>query len=118
CAVQSSGELDMMHSKHLVLWDLKLVVDFPHSAVILLLSATITHLNVPVHANKMGVSFTQYIAGGLMRYINNGFCMEGQVAEEDKEEFTCLIQVKSTWWEMGLRLFSTIDELLESIPEE
>ncbi|KAJ7662501.1 hypothetical protein B0H17DRAFT_1211895 [Mycena rosella] len=66
CTVQSAGEFHRTHSGHLVLWDLKLVMDFPHSTVILLPSATIAHSNIPVHANETRVLFTQYTTNGLM----------------------------------------------------
>jgi hypothetical protein len=118
CAVQAAGEFDATRGGHLVLWDLKLAVEFPHGAVILLPSATIAHSNVPVHAGETRVSFTQFTAGGLMRYVDNGFHTERQLADEDEEELARMVAAKGSRWEMGLGLLSTLDELLESITDE
>ncbi|KAJ7831704.1 hypothetical protein B0H14DRAFT_2365041, partial [Mycena olivaceomarginata] len=43
CMVQSLGRFDTRKSGHLVLWDLKLIVEFPASALILFPLATIAH---------------------------------------------------------------------------
>ncbi|KAJ7801373.1 hypothetical protein B0H14DRAFT_2386480 [Mycena olivaceomarginata] len=43
CVVQSLGWFDTRKSGHLVLWDLKLIVEFPASALILFPLATIVH---------------------------------------------------------------------------
>ncbi|KAJ7745014.1 hypothetical protein DFH07DRAFT_776918 [Mycena maculata] len=63
CAIQALGEFDATEGGHLVLWDLKLVVEFPHGALILIPSATIAHSNVPVQAGKQRLSFTQFTPG-------------------------------------------------------
>ncbi|KAJ7722864.1 hypothetical protein B0H14DRAFT_3098397 [Mycena olivaceomarginata] len=57
---------------HLVLWDLKLVVEFPAGALILLPSATIAHSNIPVQEAMSAISFTQFTAGGLFRFVDAG----------------------------------------------
>ncbi|KAJ6455119.1 hypothetical protein C8R47DRAFT_1082852 [Mycena vitilis] len=114
CAVQAAGPFDPTKGGHLVLWDLMLTVEFPPGALILLPSATIAHSNVPVQDGDERVSFTQFTAGGIMRYIDNGFRTEEVLEQEDPEEFARLAALKGTRWEMGLRLFSTVDELLGS----
>ncbi|KAJ7701140.1 hypothetical protein B0H17DRAFT_924760 [Mycena rosella] len=106
CAIQAAGHFDVTKGGHLVLWDLKLAVEFPHGALIFVPSATITHSNVPVGPDETRISFTQFTAGGLMRYVDNGFRTEEQLQEQDPEEFARLLL------EMGLGLLSTIDELL------
>ncbi|KAF8144405.1 hypothetical protein K438DRAFT_1910946 [Mycena galopus ATCC 62051] len=73
CAVQALGNFDATKGGHLVLWDLKLVVEFPPGALILLPSATIAHSNVPVQLGEERVSFTQFSASGIFRYIDNNF---------------------------------------------
>ncbi|KAF8176653.1 hypothetical protein K438DRAFT_1908668 [Mycena galopus ATCC 62051] len=73
CAVQALGNFDATKGGHLVLWDLELVVEFPAGALILLPSATIAHSNVPVQPGEERASFTQFSAGGIFRYIDNGF---------------------------------------------
>jgi hypothetical protein len=109
------GDFDPSAGGHLVLWDLKIVVEFPRAATILLPSATIAHSNVPVRAGKARGSFTQYTPGGLIRYVDNGFRTEGQLQEEDPAEFARLAGFKETRWSMGIGLLSTVDELLQPI---
>ncbi|KAJ6569172.1 hypothetical protein B0H19DRAFT_850551, partial [Mycena capillaripes] len=73
CAVQALGKFNPKKGGHLVLWDLKLVIEFPAGALILLPLATIAHSNVPVQEGEERVSFTQFSVGGIFRHIDNGF---------------------------------------------
>lgn len=115
CAVTAMGDFDPSTGGHLVLWDLKMVVEFPHAATILLPSATIAHSNIPVGAHEARGSFTQYTPGGLIRYVDNGFCTEAELQEEDPEEYVRLSALKETRWEMGIGMLSTVEELLQSV---
>ncbi|KAJ7824253.1 hypothetical protein B0H14DRAFT_3469499 [Mycena olivaceomarginata] len=56
CAVQSLGNFDPPLGGHLVLWDLKLVVEFPAGALILLPSATVAIPNIPVQGRWTNAS--------------------------------------------------------------
>ncbi|KAJ7805804.1 hypothetical protein B0H13DRAFT_1670217, partial [Mycena leptocephala] len=114
CAVQALGVFNAKKGGHLVLWDLKLVVEFPPGALILLPSATVAHSNIPVQAGEEHVSFTQFSAGGLFRHVDNGFQMQEELEQPDPEEYARMIELKVSRWEMGLDLFSTVDELLDS----
>ncbi|KAF8212553.1 hypothetical protein K438DRAFT_1928616 [Mycena galopus ATCC 62051] len=73
CAMQALGNFNATKGGHLVPWDLKLVVEFPAGALILLPSATITHSNVPVQQGEEHASFTQFSVGGIFCYMDNGF---------------------------------------------
>ncbi|KAJ6549087.1 hypothetical protein DFH09DRAFT_926345 [Mycena vulgaris] len=117
CAIQAVGPFDPTKGGHLILWDLMLVIEFPPGALILVPSATIEHSNVPVQAGDSRASFTQFTAGGLIRFVDNGFRTERALAEEDPAEYARMCELKSSRWEMGLGLFSTIDELVGSINE-
>ncbi|KAJ7101390.1 hypothetical protein B0H15DRAFT_943716 [Mycena belliarum] len=114
CAIQAAGPFDATKGGHLVLWNLRLVVEFPPGALILLPSATIAHSNVPVQDGDKRISFTQFTAGGLFRYVDNGFRTEGELEAADPEEFARLAELKGTRWKTGLELLSTLDELLEA----
>ncbi|KAJ7202707.1 hypothetical protein B0H12DRAFT_1206336 [Mycena haematopus] len=111
CAVQSLGHFDATQGGHLILWDLKLVVEFPAGALILLPSATVAHSNIPVANDEERISFTQFTAGGLFRFVDNGFRTQEQLAAQDPEEYTRLMRLKDSRWEDGLRMFSTVEEL-------
>ena len=107
------GRFDATKGGHLVLWDLKLVVEFPAGALILLPSATIAHSNVPVQAGDERTSFTQFTAGGIFRWLDYGGRTEAELADEDPDEHARQMALKEARWEAGLRLWSTIDELLD-----
>ncbi|KAG6824927.1 hypothetical protein H0H92_005376 [Tricholoma furcatifolium] len=64
---------------HLVLPGLNLVIKFPAGALILIPSATITHRNIPVQESDECASLTQYCAGGLFRYVENGYHTDNEL---------------------------------------
>lgn len=111
CAIQAAGPFDPTKGGHLVLWDLKLAIEFPPGALILIPSATLAHSNVPVQEGDKRISFTQFTAGGIMRFVDNGFRTEQTLQEEDPEEWERLAGLKTKRWQMGLGLLSTLDEL-------
>ncbi|KAJ7243702.1 hypothetical protein C8J57DRAFT_1083566 [Mycena rebaudengoi] len=115
CAIQAFGRFDPTKGGHLVLWELKMIIEFPPGATILLPSATISHSNIPVQAGDERVSFTQFTAGGLLRYVDNGFRTEKELVERDLKEYEWMSALKDTRWQMGLGLLSTVDELLERL---
>ncbi|KAJ7145934.1 hypothetical protein C8R44DRAFT_578679, partial [Mycena epipterygia] len=111
CAIFALGNFNAKNGGHLVLWDLKLVIEFPPGALILLPSATITHSNIPVQAGEERASFTQFSAGGIFRYVDNGCRTVAELEEGDPAEYNRLMALKAARWEKGLSLFSTMDEL-------
>ncbi|KAF7342991.1 hypothetical protein MVEN_01729200 [Mycena venus] len=76
---------------HLILWDLKLIIRFPLGSTVLTPSTLICHSNVPIAVDKFRVSFTQYTASGLFRWIQNGF-----KTDEQFELTTSLVNSKTT----------------------
>jgi hypothetical protein len=101
CTVQALGDFNPKEGGHIILWELKLVIEFPPGALILIPSATITHSNLPVGAGEHRASFTQYTGGGLFRYVDNGFRTEKELAEQDPEEYARVCEQKAGQWEMG-----------------
>jgi hypothetical protein len=112
CAVQSLGDFDAAKGGHLVLWDLQVVVEFPAGALILLPSATVSHSNVPVEGGEERISFTQFTAGGMFRWVENGGRTGAELAREDPDQWERVQALKETRWETGLSYFSMVDELL------
>jgi hypothetical protein len=110
--VQALGNFDPEQGGHLVLWDLKLVVEFPAGALILLPSATIAHSNIPVQEGDERVSFTQYTAGGIFRFIDPGFRTQVELAAEDPVEYERVMEEREGRWKKGLSLFSTLEDHL------
>ncbi|KAF5366491.1 hypothetical protein D9615_005847 [Tricholomella constricta] len=113
CAIQALGSFDATQGGHLILWDLGLVVEFPPGALVLIPSATISHSNVPVQEGDSRASFTQYCAGGLFRYVDNGFRTENELKREDVEEYARMCKLKETRWQMGLGLFSKYNDIVK-----
>ncbi|KAI0043724.1 hypothetical protein FA95DRAFT_1498129 [Auriscalpium vulgare] len=72
CAITALGNYDPKYGGHLILWELKLVIEFPPGSTILIPSAIITHSNTTIRPGETRRSFTQYCAGGLMRWHANG----------------------------------------------
>ncbi|KAG6849078.1 hypothetical protein H0H93_011464 [Arthromyces matolae] len=73
CTVTAFGNYNPKRSGHLILWDLGLIVEFPPGSTILLPSAIIAHGNVAVGEGETRYSFTQWAAGGLFRWVEQGF---------------------------------------------
>jgi hypothetical protein len=73
CAVTALGDYNYKLGGHLVLWECKLVLEFPPGATVLLPSACISHSNIPIQANESRYSFTQYSAGSLFRFVDQNF---------------------------------------------
>ncbi|KAJ2933959.1 hypothetical protein H1R20_g3123, partial [Candolleomyces eurysporus] len=114
CAIQSLGQFDHTLGGHLVLEDLKLLVEFPPGCLILIPSAVLTHANTPIQVGEMRASFTQYCAGALFRYVDNNFMTQDEFrASVTGEEFEAKMKEKETRWKKGLELFSTLDDLVE-----
>ncbi|KZP28375.1 hypothetical protein FIBSPDRAFT_729233 [Athelia psychrophila] len=112
CAVTALGDFNPELGGHLVLWDLRMVIEFPPGSTILIPSATVRHSNTAIQRNETRYSFTQYAAGGLFRWVDHGFQTEkvyqsGWSAAAKKEE----VELGKRRWEEGNKLFSTLDEL-------
>ncbi|KAF5381816.1 hypothetical protein D9757_008322 [Collybiopsis confluens] len=78
CPILAGGNFDFRRGGQLVLPDLKLVIEFAPGCVIFLPSALLIHYNCPIQAGETRYSITQYTAGGLVRWVSNGF--QGQKA--------------------------------------
>ncbi|KAJ7016060.1 hypothetical protein C8F04DRAFT_1245965 [Mycena alexandri] len=112
CVITTLGRFNPDRGGHLILWDLKLVIRFPPGSTILIPSAIIRHSNVPIDANEFRCSFVQYTAGGLFRFIRNGFktdhVFELTATKQEKWERA---QESKTRWQEGVAMYSTIDSL-------
>ncbi|KAJ7907609.1 hypothetical protein B0H13DRAFT_1618287, partial [Mycena leptocephala] len=108
CVITALGRFNPDLGGHLILWDLKLVIRFPPGSTILIPSVII----VPISASEFRCSFTQYTAGGLFRFIRNGFktdhVFELTATKEEKRERA---EEAKTRWQEGVAMYSTIDSL-------
>ncbi|KAJ7349570.1 hypothetical protein DFH08DRAFT_935631 [Mycena albidolilacea] len=112
CAVTALGWFDPDLGGHLILWDLRLVIRFPPGSTIFIPSALIRHSNVPIRPHKIRSSFTQYTAGGLFRWIRNGFMTDDEYERKaSASDKAARAAEAKTRWEQGMDMFSKIDEL-------
>jgi hypothetical protein len=111
CAVQALGRFNPERGGHLVLWDLKLVIEFPPGALILFPSATLLHSNIPVGDDEERASFTQWSAGGLFRFVDNRFRTEAGLERYSRRIYRENMAKKPLRWQAGLELWSRVDEM-------
>jgi hypothetical protein len=112
CFINSLGDFDPKLGGHLVLWDLKLVIEFPPGSVIGIPSSLLRHSNLPIQPGERRASFTQYAAGGLFRWVDHGF---NTLERCDPELRKALSAENVNRFERGLGLFTTLDEFLISV---
>lgn len=116
CAVTALGEFDYTKGGHLVLWEAQLVLEFPPGTTVLLPSAIVSHSNVAVASHEQRFSFTQYSAGGLFRWAENGFQRTVDYkAGLEEVELAVYLAAEQMRWEFGLSLLSRLEEL-ETLP--
>lgn len=115
CAIQALGDFDPRLGGHLILWEIKKVVEFPPGSLVLIPSATITHSNTPIQPGETRTSFTQFCAGALFRFVDNGFRTEAALRKEDPVGYQCMLIQKQERWEMGLGLLSRLGDLVKSV---
>ncbi|KAF8171268.1 hypothetical protein BJ912DRAFT_120864 [Pholiota molesta] len=107
---QALGNFDPTKGGHLILWEARLVVEFPPGSLILIPSATITHSNTPVAAGDSRASFTQYAPGDLFRYVDYGFRLEKELKDEDPEHFERVMKERPDNWRAGLDLLQKVKD--------
>ncbi|KAJ7177324.1 hypothetical protein C8R43DRAFT_942589 [Mycena crocata] len=112
CAITALGLFDSQLGGHLILWDLCLIIRFPPGATILIPSALIRHSNVPIRAHEHRCSFVQYSAGGLFRWVRNGFKTdEAFEASATAADLAARETEKEGRWQRGMEMFSIIEDL-------
>lgn len=109
CAITAVGNFNHRTSGHIVLDELKLIIEFPRGSSVYIPSAIVTHHTIPIQAGETRHSMTQYTGGGLFRWIYNGFCsdkdwlLNATDADLEKREID-----RAARWEEGLKFFPVI----------
>ncbi|KAJ8090753.1 hypothetical protein PM082_018319 [Marasmius tenuissimus] len=96
CAITALGYFVHTKSACLILWELKLVINFPSGSTVLIPSAVITHSNTQIAEGDECTSFTQYTASAIFRWADNGGMTEGELWETNFEAKLELAAQKST----------------------
>ncbi|KAL0575400.1 hypothetical protein V5O48_006571 [Marasmius crinis-equi] len=111
CFITALGRFDHRTGGQLVLWDLKLVIDFPHGSTIALPSAVVTHSNLPIARGEVRTSFTQYSAGPIFRWVENDFMTQDTLKTVNPAKYRSMMAGKTTAYQERVKLFSTLEEL-------
>ena len=111
CAITAMGRFDPKQGGHLILKQLRLVIEFPPGSTILIPSATVTHGNTPIQATETRMSVTQYASGGLFRWVRYGFQTEKTLKKEDPGLAKELDALKPMAWKAALDTYSTLSTL-------
>ena len=112
CPIFCSGTFDPRKGGHLVLRQLKLLIQFPPGSLALIPSATLQHGNVSIQPGEQRESFTQYAAGGLFRWVKYGF-QSWKSLSEDPVLLQREIEARRTRWQTAIEQFSTLTSLHE-----
>lgn len=76
CANGPFGPYDWRRGGHLIIHEARLVIQLRPGDIMLFPSALVTHGNIPIQPGELRFSFTAYSAGGLERWIQQGFMTE------------------------------------------
>ncbi|KAJ3552345.1 hypothetical protein NP233_g12904 [Leucocoprinus birnbaumii] len=101
CGVVAIGPYNAIYGGHFVIHNMKLAIQFPHGALILIPSAFLWHSNVPVRHEDHRASVTFYTSGGLYRFIDNCFMRESDLAEAKPQEYAKRQEEKHLRRDMG-----------------
>ncbi|KZP27108.1 hypothetical protein FIBSPDRAFT_909018 [Athelia psychrophila] len=112
CDIVAMGDYDFHKGGHLVLFDIKMVIAFPPGSHILIPSATMRHGNTPVQPHETRLGFTQYAAGGLFRWVENGCQTMKDAARWDPDLRARLDQEAPGRFEKLLHLYSKLDNVV------
>lgn len=107
CAITAVGDFDPVCSGHIILWELRMVIEFPPGSTILIPSALIQHSNTPLASHERRYSFTQYSAGGLFRWVECGFRPVKSLSAAAKKK---LREDGRSRWEKGVQMLSMWSE--------
>ncbi|KAJ7159045.1 hypothetical protein C8R43DRAFT_882134 [Mycena crocata] len=112
CGVTSGGSFDHKRGGHMYLKQLRLVIEFPSGASLLIPSGCVNHGNTPPEERH---SITQYAAGGLFRWVAYGFqSLKALLATEGGKKLKEEIDgPPGARWRSAMGLFSKADELEE-----
>ncbi|KJA27427.1 hypothetical protein HYPSUDRAFT_131007 [Hypholoma sublateritium FD-334 SS-4] len=118
CGIQAIGRFDPRRGGHMVIDEIKKVIEFPAGSLLLIPSATLTHRNIPVREHEIRMSFTQYCAGGIFRFVDNGFRTEADLLAQDPAAHAEMMKEKKSRWQMGISLWSRLEDLVAEAAAE
>ncbi|KAF8059480.1 hypothetical protein FPV67DRAFT_1419717, partial [Lyophyllum atratum] len=117
CPVTALGKFNPKQGGHLVLFDLKIAIEFPPGSTILLPSGLLRHGNTAIQPGEQRYSITQFCAGGLVRYVRYGFRTAQSILRDHPKTGKAIIEKlngdRAQRKARSLHLFSTITGLVK-----
>ena len=119
CALTALGSYNHTLGGHLILFNLKLVIQFPAGSTVLIPSGCVDHGNTPICEGETRLSIAQYAAGGLFRWVAYGFrsaksLLKMKAGTRLKDQID---KGPGERWKEGLAMFSKLDELQRDAEE-
>jgi hypothetical protein len=113
CALTALGAYDHTLGGHLILFGLKLAIQFPAGSTALIPSGCMDHGNTPIGEGETRLSIAQYAAGGLFRWVAYGFQSVKSLLKTKAGKKLKIKIDKGTGerWREGLAMFSTVGGL-------
>ncbi|KAF7334844.1 hypothetical protein MSAN_02360700 [Mycena sanguinolenta] len=112
CFITAPGWYDHRKGGHLIIWDLRLVIEFSPGATFAIPSAVLRHSNVSIQKGEKRFSITQYTSVGLFRFVNNSFQMDitgkASMSKAEEREFAAAAQRR---YSEGIEMHSTLEDL-------
>lgn len=115
CAITALGDYDPQKGGHIILYDAKMVIEFPPGSTILIPSGAMKHGNTPIAENENRYSMTQYCAGGLFRWVSYGFRTAKKFEDEDEDAKKIVDSQGKERWMNGVKYFSLLSDLISSV---
>lgn len=115
CGIFAVGSFDPKFGGHLVLDDLRKIIEFPAGSLILIPSAVLTHRNLPVEAHETRLLLTLFSAGRLFCFVDNGFQTEKALRQKNPDQYAKMMEDKKVRWQFGYSLWSKLDDLVEEV---
>ncbi|KIJ58989.1 hypothetical protein HYDPIDRAFT_101570, partial [Hydnomerulius pinastri MD-312] len=110
CSIWAGGSFDPQTGGHFVFYDLKLMVEFPPGSTILVPSSTLRHGNTGLPHDAKRVSITQYMLGGLTRWVCYGYRPVKSLTPEERWRIDGPPGSRIEW---AVGQWSLVGELLE-----
>ncbi|KAF8868766.1 hypothetical protein BD779DRAFT_1387118, partial [Infundibulicybe gibba] len=91
--------------------DARLVIEFPAGSTILIPSGSMRHSNTTIGKAETRLSFTQFCAGSLFRWVEYGFQTAEDFEKNDPVGKVLVDSWQAVRWSSGVELFSKLSDL-------
>lgn len=109
CPITVLGDFDSELGGHIILHELKLIVQMRSGDTIFIPSAVVTHETMPIGPGETRESIALYSAGGVFRDADAGFQSYTSWEKKDKAAYDQHILKGEQRWADGWSLFTTLE---------